>query len=56
MRLWSLLFVLLAVIAVPARAQQSEIYYAVKPNPDIAAICAAEDGLAAMWAREPGWN
>ena len=57
MRLLVILALLLVWASGEARAQSApEVYYAVKPNPEIAAICAAEDGLARMWAREPDWN
>lgn len=57
MRIWIIIVFLVFFLPAQARAQTApEVIYAIKPNPEIAAICAAEDGLARMWAREPEWN
>ncbi|SPS02249.1 hypothetical protein [Cupriavidus taiwanensis] len=48
-----LLFLLLMS---PVGQAVAQTIYAIKPDPEIAAICAAEDGLTAMWAREPAPN
>jgi len=43
----------LALVSVSATAQlPTKPYYAVPPNPEIAAICASENGLALMWERQ----
>jgi len=56
MRFWVILAFLLVWLPTQASAQSSDVHYAIKPNREIAAICAAEDGLAQMWAREKEWN
>jgi len=48
-----LLFLLLMS---PVGQAVAQTIYAIKPDPEIAAICASEDGLTAMWAREPAPN
>jgi hypothetical protein len=49
--MWSL-----AGVPLFAQSTGNDAYYAVKPNPQLAAICAGEDGLTKVWDTEPQYQ